>query len=302
MAASDSQAYVGRFAPSPTGPLHYGSLLTAVASYLDARRAGGRWLLRIEDIDPPREQPGADQLIIKALERYGFEWDGPIIYQSSFHERHKAIVEDLIEAGLAYPCSCSRRDLAHMPRGPMGAIYPGTCRGGCDADDVAIRIRTSKVSIDFMDRLQGRQSQRLELESGDFVILRRDGLIAYQLAVVIDDADQGITDVVRGVDLLSSTTRQMHLQRLLGFDTPRYAHIPVVEHPDGSKLSKATGAAPIPADDVSAVLHATLTALGQRPPNRLATERASIIWDWAIKHWNPDALSRQQNIALQHYC
>ena len=277
-------------------------MLAAVASYLDARHADGRWLLRIEDIDPPREQPGADRLIIEALERYGFEWDGDVIYQSSFRDRHDSAVDRLRRTGLAYPCSCSRRDLADARHGPLGAIYPGTCRAGCDETDVAIRVRTTDEAIEFTDRLQGPQTQRLESESGDFVILRRDGLIAYQLAVVIDDAEQGITDVVRGVDLLASTPRQIHLQRLLGLPTPAYAHIPLVEHADGSKLSKATGAAAIPLGEAPRVLVRTLDALGQRPPESLPGAPIGTIWEWAISHWDPAPLAGRRNIALQHYC
>ena len=302
MLADESRTYVGRFAPSPTGPLHFGSLTAAVASYLDARKASGRWLLRIEDIDPPREQAGADRLIVEALERYGFEWDGPISYQSEFTPQHHAAVDRLIESNLAYPCGCSRRDLADEPRGPLGIVYPGICRDGCAQAEVAIRVRTDDEPIEFNDRLQGAQSQRLESESGDFVILRRDGLIAYHLAVVVDDAHQGITDVLRGVDLLASTPRHIHLQRLLGLQSPRYAHIPVVEHADGSKLSKLTGAPPIPSEGVRRVLQTALSALGQRPPETLKTESIATIWDWAVEHWNPAALSARKSIALQHYC
>lgn len=282
--------------------MHFGSLVAAVASYLDACSVGGRWLLRIEDIDPPREQAGADRLIVDALERYGFAWDGPVSYQSRFADRHTAALDRLTELGLAYPCSCSRRDLANTPRGSMGTIYPGTCRAGCNSDDVAIRVRTDNKPITFDDRLQGPQSQRLEAESGDFVIRRRDGLIAYQLAVAVDDADQGITDVVRGIDLMPSTPRQIHLQNLLGLKTPRYAHIPVVEHEDGTKLSKLTGAKAIPTEEVSATLLAALAALGQQPEPHLAREAIPAIWDWAIEHWHIGALSRQKSIALQHYC
>ncbi len=303
MPATEIQTYVGRFAPSPTGPLHFGSLLAAVASYLDARHANGRWLLRIEDIDPPREQAGADIEIIEALDRYGFEWDGPVTYQSSFRERHREAVERLLRSGWAYPCTCSRRDLAQAARGPLGRIYPGTCRSGTrQSDDVAVRVRTTDEAICFTDRLQGAQSQRLESQSGDFVILRRDGLIAYQLAVAVDDAEQGVTDVVRGLDLLPSTARQIHLQRLLGLPTQTYAHVPLVENTDGSKLSKGTGATPIPLDRAPTTLLATLAALRQRPPKSLSGAPLPAIWDWAVEHWDARALAGQRNIALQHYC
>jgi len=166
--------HTGRFAPSPTGPLHFGSLIAAVASYLQARHHGARWLLRVEDIDPPREQAGATAAILEALEAYGFEWDGEVLYQGDRRERHLAVIEDLRARGLAYPCSCSRKDLADAPRGPLGIIYPGTCRSGCKPGEHAIRLRTDDTPIEFTDGLQGPQRQRLESGSGDFVILRRD--------------------------------------------------------------------------------------------------------------------------------
>lgn len=282
--------YVGRFAPSPTGPLHFGSLVAAVASYLEARAHGGRWLVRIEDIDPPREEPGATRLILEALEAYGFEWDGDINFQSACRPAHDAALDELQAQGLAYPCGCSRKDLADAPRGPLGTIYPGTCRSGCDAPETAIRLRTNDEPISFTDRLQGKQTQHLESESGDFVIRRRDGLIAYQLAVAVDDALQGITDIVRGMDLIDSTPRQIWLQRLLGYPTPGYAHIPVVTHPDGDKLSKLTGAPGIPLGDVRPTLVRALAALRQAPPKDLASASLGDIWGWAGTSWKLDAL------------
>jgi glutamyl-Q tRNA(Asp) synthetase len=294
--------YVGRFAPSPSGPLHFGSLLAAVASYLQARQAGGRWLLRIEDIDPPREQPGSDKLILHALETYGFEWDGPVSYQSSFHENHMATINTLLVDNHAYPCSCSRRDLATAAIGPLGAIYPGTCRNGCDAGETALRVRTNDETIEFEDRLQGHVRTRLKSDSGDFIIRRRDGLVAYHLAVVRDDADQGITEVVRGIDLLETTPRHIHLQNLLGIPTPAYVHIPVAENSDGQKLSKLTGAPPIPTDEVRATLFAALVALGQKPPAEMSTTSLTDIWRWAINHWRLSALKNKTTIAPQHYC
>ncbi len=282
--------YVGRFAPSPTGPLHFGSLVAAVASYLEARARGGRWLLRIEDIDPPREQPGATRLILDALEAYGFEWDGDIIFQGASRPAHDAALDALQAQGFAYPCGCSRRDLAGAPRGPLGSIYPGTCRSGCDGQETAIRLRTDDEPISFTDRLQGRLTQHLESESGDFVIRRRDGLIAYQLAVVVDDALQGITEIVRGVDLIDSTPRQIWLQRLLGYATPEYVHIPVITHPDGEKLSKLTGAPGIALDKARPTLTRALAALQQVPPEDLAAESLDDIWAWAGGNWNLEAL------------
>jgi len=283
--------YVGRFAPSPTGPLHFGSLVAAVASYLQARSNNGRWLLRIEDIDPPREQAGATEQIIAALERYGFVWDGETIFQSQTLPRHEQAVSTLIANGLAYPCRCSRRELADAPRGPLGIVYPGTCRNGCAEGESAIRVRTDDAEIAFEDALQGRVSQRLESESGDFVIRRRDGLIAYHLAVVVDDEIQGVTEVVRGIDLLDSTPRQIWLQRLLGYRTPNYLHIPVITHADGDKLSKLTGAPGIPLNNVEETLAAALAALRQQPPGTLEKMPLQDIWDWAIRNWQIAKLS-----------
>jgi len=293
----ESAAYVGRFAPSPTGPLHFGSLVAAVASYLQAKARAGQWLLRIEDIDPPREQSGATEAIQSALERYGFEWHGDIIYQSRSHETHEAALQSLLDRSLAYPCGCSRRDLADAPRGPLGTIYPGTCRDGCDAAETAIRLRTSDTPISFLDGLQGLQSQNLERESGDFVVRRRDGLIAYHLAVVVDDAVEGITEVVRGIDLMDSTPRQIWLQQLLGYRIPDYIHIPVITHPNGDKLSKLTGAAGIPANNTARVLVAALIALQQEPPGDLRRAEQSEVWQWAIENWRPEAMQGQTAVS-----
>ncbi len=293
---AEPAAYVGRFAPSPTGPLHFGSLLAAVASFLQARVNQGRWLLRVEDIDPPREQHGADKRIIAALEAYGFEWDGPVTYQSHFRQRHDELVERLLDDGLAYPCSCSRSDLADARRGPLGVIYPGTCRGGSRDGDSAVRVRTDDEVVRYMDALQGEQLHRLESESGDFVIRRRDGLIAYQLAVVADDHEQGITEIVRGIDLIDSTPRQIYLQRHLGFATPAYLHIPVAENPGGQKLSKQTGATEIDLKNVRPVLVQALAALGQEPPVDLAASSLGAIWAWAANHWRPSVMAGQRSI------
>ena len=297
MLTSESATYVGRFAPSPTGPLHFGSLVAAVASYLQAKARAGQWLLRIEDIDPPREEPGATELILKALDRYGFEWHGEEIYQSSSQEVHETAVQSLLERSLAYPCGCSRRDLADAPRGPLGTIYPGTCRNGCDAAETAIRLRTTSTPISFVDALQGLQTQCLEQESGDFVIRRRDGLIAYHLAVVVNDAIEGITEVVRGIDLMDSTPRQIWLQQLLGYRTPDYVHIPVITHPNGDKLSKLTGATGIPLSGRSAVLVAALIALHQEPPERLRLCRLSEIWAWAIENWRLEPMQGETAVS-----
>ncbi len=296
MAAVEPTQYIGRFAPSPTGPLHFGSLLAAVASYLQAKYHAGVWLLRVEDIDPPRQQEGATEEILAALDRYGFEWDGPVTYQSESEQMHHQVVSELRTAGLAYPCTCSRRDLAVAKQGPLGAIYPGTCRNGCEGDEFAVRVRTDDAIVEFVDLLQGTQCQDLGTESGDFVILRRDGLIAYHLAVVVDDFLQGITEIVRGIDLLDSTPRQIHLQRLLDYRTPAYLHIPVAENRQGQKLSKLTGAPALAVGKVNQILTAALDALGQQPPDDLAQSSLRDIWSWSIKHWQPDVMAGQTAI------
>ena len=282
--------YIGRFAPSPTGPLHFGSLLAAVASYAQASACGGQWLLRIEDVDPPREQSGAADDIVAALDAYGFEWDGPIIWQSDSRPAHDQAVAELIEKGIAYPCGCSRRDLADAPRSELGVIYPGTCRVGCDATETSIRVRTTDDPVLFNDQLQGQQSQRLESESGDFVVLRRDGLIAYHLAVVVSDHLEGISEIVRGIDLMDSTPRQIWLQQLLDLGTPDYMHIPVAINTEGQKLSKLTGAQPIPLRGKRQILVNALSGLRQQPPGDLRDATLPDIWAWAIDHWNPAPL------------
>ena len=280
----------GRFAPSPTGPLHFGSLLAAVASFLDARSSGARWLLRIENIDPPREVPGAAEEIVSVLERYGFEWDGAIRWQADSTAEHEAALASLLETGMAYPCGCSRRSLAGQPQGPLGVIYPGTCRDGTSATEYAYRVRTTSTPIRYTDRLQGVQVSELERESGDFVIKRRDGLIAYQLAVVVDDFLDNVTRVVRGVDLIDSTPRQIWLQRQLGYPTPEYAHIPIAVHPDGDKLSKLTGAPGLDPEAAGSNLSKALAALGQAVPEGLDDASTEEIWAHAVRHWNPDPL------------
>ncbi len=245
----------------------------------------------MEDIDPPREQPGASDEILAALESHGFEWDGPVTWQSASRDAHEQAIETLLESGMAYPCACSRRDLADAPRGPLGIIYPGTCRRGCQAEEFALRVRTDATPVRFNDRLQGPQSQALEPESGDFVILRRDGLIAYQLAVVVDDQLQGITDVVRGIDLLDSTPRQIWLQQLLGYHTPSYCHLPVAINDRGQKLSKSHGASGVVVDEAATNLFLALRLLEQQPPEELRSAPVPSLWAWAHEHWDVSVLT-----------
>ena len=279
----------GRFAPSPTGPLHFGSLVAALASFLEARSHGGEWLLRIEDVDAPRSAPGAADAILQALDRHGLHWDGPVWYQSRRRDCHETVLEHLLRTGLAYPCTCTRRELAdHSIRARDGSpIYPGHCRGGIRRPDrpAAIRLRVADARLAFHDAVQGPYEQHLGQEVGDFVIRRADGLFAYQLAVVVDDAAQGITQVVRGSDLLDSTPRQIHLQSLLGLPAPAYAHLPVAVDRHGHKLSKQTGAAPLDLDRPGLALMAALHFLGQYPPLALKGEPPAAILAWARAHW-----------------
>lgn len=283
--------YTGRFAPSPTGPLHFGSLLAATASYLEAGARKGRWILRIEDIDPPREQSGAADAIVAALDAYGFQWEGSVRYQSRSTPLHREAVARLIDAAETYRCGCSRQALAGAPRGPLGPIYPGTCRAaGTRSKRTAVRVRTDNQPVSFSDLLQGPQAMHLEAESGDFVIERKDRLIAYHLAVVVDDCEQEISQIVRGVDLLDSTPRQIYLQRLLGYPTPQYAHIPVAVDSRHQKLSKTTGATALPLHRPGPTLVAALRALQQAPPDDLAAAGVATIWEWAMEHWALECL------------
>ena len=284
----------GRFAPSPTGPLHFGSLVAAVASFCDARARGGEWLLRIEDVDEPRSRPDAEREIVATLLRYGFAWDGDVARQSDRTALYEAALASLIAQRVAYPCACTRRDLAMAPLGVAGErVYPGTCRDGIPADRSARRARAWRVrvgdaTVQYVDRLQGRQRQALAGDVGDFVVKRADGLFAYQLAVVVDDAAQGITDVVRGADLLASTPRQIFLQRALGLAEPSYLHVAVAVDARGDKLSKQTGAAPLPDDPLPALLHAW-RFLDQPPPPARPADTASF-WRHALATWNAHRL------------
>ena len=280
----------GRFAPSPTGPLHFGSLIAALASWLDARAAGGGWLVRIEDLDPPREQPGAADDILRTLERLGLYWDGEVIFQRERTALYQKSLENLRE--FTYWCGCTRREVADSSLGLAadGAqIYPGTCRNGLPPGRPprALRLKVSG-SIDFIDRVQGPQRQSLESDVGDFVLLRADGQFAYQLAVVVDDAEQNVTDVVRGADLLDSTARQIFLQRLLGLPTPRYLHVPAAVNAAGEKLSKQTGAQPLDLSQPARELRRALHFLGQRESTSL---------EEAVRNWNPALIPARRALA-----
>ena len=296
-------SYRGRFAPSPTGPLHFGSLLAAAGSWLDARAVGGEWLLRIEDLDPPREPPGAAAQILRALEGYGLWWDGEVMFQSQRQAAYEEALAQLSTAGLAYACVCSRRDIeaANQRLGRSGQrAYPGTCRSLTAKHrrkSRIVRVLTTAEPVVIDDGLQGRFTQSLEQDVGDFVLRRREGFIAYQLAVVVDDQTQGITDIVRGSDLLDSTPRQVWLQRLLGYPTPGYMHLPVANTPDGKKLSKQTGAAAIAVRDAPEVAWRVLSALRQAPPREMRGARPLELWNWGLAHWRPQHLAGIRSIA-----
>ncbi len=292
-------AYRGRFAPSPTGPLHFGSLAAAVASYLDAKHHNGIWLLRMEDLDAPRCMPGAAEDILKTLEAFGLESDEPVMYQSHRTEAYEIALQQLKEMNAVYPCSCTRREIADSAlHGIEGPVYPGTCRNGIPSERSgrAWRVYTNDEPVAFEDRLQGHISQRIESEIGDFVIKRADNLFAYQLAVVIDDAAQGITHVVRGADLLHSTPRQMHLQKLLKLPTPSYMHLPIAVNAAGEKFSKQMLAKPV--EKNPAALFEALLFLRQQPPEDLRSAGISEMLAWATAHWQPEKLSGCLQIAV----
>lgn len=281
-------SYVGRFAPSPTGPLHRGSLVAALASWLDARAASGRWLVRMEDLDRPRCTQEAADAILRQLEAYGLHWDGAVLVQSRRDEAYRAALDALRAQHAVFACHCTRSQLAQVARNAEGEIvYPGTCRAYTEPRDEhhAWRVRTEGVSVRFEDRIHGSLRQDLACEVGDFVVRRADGLFAYQLAVVVDDAFQGVTDVVRGADLLWNTPRQIHLQRLLGLPAPAYAHVPLVVNAAGQKLSKQTRAPALPERGRAAVLAEALAALGHAPPLELAGASPQELLAWASTHW-----------------
>jgi glutamyl-Q tRNA(Asp) synthetase len=286
--------HVGRFAPSPSGPLHFGSLVAALGSCLDARHHGGKWLLRIEDVDTPRTVPGAAEAIVGTLERFGFEWDGEVVWQSQRTAAYQAALEQLKRSGAVFPCACTRREMADSALARDGSRrYPGTCRNGLPPGRSARawRVRAEGV-IRFEDAVQGPQEEDLARDVGDFVVLRADGLFAYQLAVVVDDAAAGITHVVRGADLLDSSARQIHLQRLLGVPQPVYAHLPVATNEAAEKLSKQTLARAIEDHPPATALVAALVFLGQQPPPDLGQASLDEVWSWSRAHWQLDKVPR----------
>ncbi len=297
MASTSSQTptlpYVGRFAPSPTGPLHFGSLLAALASFLDARANKGHWLLRMEDLDPPREPEGAAALILQQLEELQLHWDGEVLYQSSRLAAYEEAAANLQARSLSYRCSCTRQAIREM-----GSVYDGRCRHARHGEKTktALRLVTTAGDITFHDLIQGPQQQDVQASVGDFVIRRKDGLFAYQLAVVVDDAFQGITHIIRGHDLLDSTPRQIYLQGLMGYPTPQYAHIPVIVNAQGQKLSKQRFATAIDTDLANTLLLEALKFLGQQPPAALHKATTSEILTWATAHWDIQSVPKLANI------
>lgn len=286
-------SYVGRFAPSPSGDLHFGSLVAAVASYLQAKTLNGKWLVRIEDIDPPREVPGSAVAILSELKRLGMKPDGEVLFQSSRLDSYRRAWEKLLNAGQAFFCGCSRSML------PKDGIHRGHCRDGSDPCPSVKRIRflVDNRTIRFKDRIMGRFEQVLSTQVGDFVIRRPEGWPAYHLAVVIDDAYQEITEIVRGSDLLDSTPRQLALQRALGLPQPEYCHLPIAVGPDGSKLSKRERSDPVSAFPAAGAIWQALDFLGQCPPEHLPLEQ---LWCWAIDHWNISRIPQRATLPAIH--
>ena len=282
----------GRFAPSPTGPLHFGSLVAALGSLLSARRHGGRWFVRIEDLDTPRNAAGAADSILRDLDRFGMHWDGEVMHQSRRPDAYAEALEQLADRGWTFACGCSRRDL-------VDGVYPGTCREGLPPGRTArsLRLRVEAATVEFIDAIQGPVAQSLEKEVGDFVVLRADGVVAYHLAVVVDDAQLRVNEVVRGSDLLESTPRQILIQRALGLPTPEYAHLPVAVGAGRHKLSKQNLARPIASEPPGAVLVDALEFLGQRPPRDLARAPAVEVIAWGVECWDRTRVPRRRTAA-----
>lgn len=287
----------GRFAPSPSGPLHFGSLVAALGSFLCARANGGEWLLRIDDVDPPRAVPGAADGILRTLERYQLFWDGPVLYQSQRFEAYAEALKKLADAGHSYPCGCTRKEISAVS---TTLRYPGTCRDGLPAgrQPRAVRVRCDDALITFDDALQGPQQQNLYRDNGDFIIHRADGFYAYHLATALDDAHQGITEIVRGADLLDATFPQRQLQNLLKLPRPRYLHLPIAATAEGKKLSKQTHAAAIDDCPVGKTVEQALRFLGHPVPQTLAAAPVDELLAWAISHWQLSQIPRSNVIPV----
>ena len=290
-------SYVGRFAPSPTGPLHLGSLTTAVASYLHARQAGGEWLVRVEDIDPLREPPGAAAEILRTLDAFGLHWDRDVLYQSTRFAEYRAAAQALLDRGIAFRCSCSRKDVEESSGG--GRRYPGICRSRTvHAGATAIRVLVEPGFVGFRDGLQGCVEADLSAAEGDYVVYRRDDFPAYHLAVVLDDHWQGVDTIVRGADLLTTTLVHCHLRPLVGLPEPRYFHLPVVSDRRGVKLSKQTGAAPVGVVYSAETAVRVLELLGLEVPDDGRGAPGAELWAWALGQWKIEELIGRQSIHI----
>ncbi|WP_087022067.1 tRNA glutamyl-Q(34) synthetase GluQRS [Thaumasiovibrio subtropicus] len=287
-----SQSYIGRFAPSPSGPLHFGSLLAALGSYLQAKAQNGQWLVRIEDLDPPREMPGASADILRTLEAYGLHWDGEIIYQSQRHGAYQAQIETWLKEGIAYACQCSRKQIKEV-----GGYYPGTCRDRhLPQGDTAIRLHQQHVITSFEDQRYGTMTIPEKLAQEDFIIRRRDGLYAYNLAVVLDDIAQGVTEVVRGADLIEPTGRQISLYRLLGVPEVKYLHLPLAVTQEGYKLSKQNQAPAIDRQQPIPALRAAMGYLGLPVHEAPETTSPETLLAWGVERWHSDVLPNRLEI------
>ncbi len=293
MPDASSTIYKGRFAPSPTGAVHFGTLLAAVGSYLQAKKNHGEWIIRMEDVDLTRKVEGADTDILHTLEAFGFEWQGEVLYQSAQNEYYEDALQQLIKQSLVFPCLCTRKQLAESG----SDIYPGNCRQRPlpEKNEHALRVIADDINITFHDAIMGEQSQHMAKQCGDFIIKRRDGLFAYQLAVVVDDAMQGISEIVRGADLLDSTPRQIYLQQRLGYNTPTYCHLPLAVDASGNKISKSEGAAKVDIKNREKQLCEVLAFLGQQPPTDLSACNIDDIWQWAINNWNIHAVPKNKH-------
>ena len=289
---STKKPYIGRFAPSPSGPLHFGSLVAALGSYLQAKSQQGTWLVRMEDLDPPREMPGAADDILRTLEAYGLKWDGTVIYQSRRHDAYQAQIDAWLQSRDAYYCQCTRKQIRLA-----GGYYPGTCRElSHQPANSAVRLRVGEPVTYFHDRLHGRIAIPQALAEEDFIIHRRDGLYAYNLAVVLDDIAQGVTEVVRGADLIEPTGRQIGLYRRLGQPEVSYLHLPLAVTADGSKLSKQNRAPAIDKANPKPVLIGALIFLGLKPPAGLADCSVEEILRWGAENWHLDRLPKETAI------
>ena len=298
---ADNRRVVGRFAPSPTGPLHLGSLVAALGSYLMAKRSDGLWLLRMEDLDLPRVVAGCADDMLATLETLGFQWDGEIVYQSRRSDHYREAARELLDRGLAYPCGCTRSEIAQIASAPNqeAVVYPGICRNGLPPGKAerALRVKLDEEVISFEDGVMGPYCQQMSASCGDFVIHRADGLYAYHLAVVVDDAAAGVNQVVRGADLLSSTPRQIYLQRIFGYQTPGYGHLPLVIGPEQSKLSKRDHAVSLAAGrdlarEGGSLLVSALRFLGQIVPTEMEGASPGEVLQWGVANFNPSSVPR----------